>query len=142
MPTKKPPIYTKEGPKYYTSAYEHNKDFAVPGPYITTLSADDEDAFREWVDTNNVPYDPNATTVDYDMRGYWQDTIKPGGTWTQGDHFPDTWKTPYDTSFSDESQYATVDNPFHWQGDVLVDTRDGSVVFDSTYKPDKKPPAP
>src|SRR6476620_6560697 len=102
---KKPPIFTKEGPRYYTAAYEHNQDFATAGPYNTSLSSDDEDTFRTWVDAFNVPFDPEGGTTDYDMRAYWLDVIKPGGSWTQGDHFPDTYKTPYSTSFSDESQY-------------------------------------
>jgi hypothetical protein len=147
---KKPPIFTQEGPRYYTAALEHNKDFATPGPWYTTLSDEDEIVFRQWADyVNNIfggpLIKPDLWPNDYDDRGYWAAQVGHDAThppYTVGQHGPDQWKTPYDTSFSNESQYATGDNPFEWQGDVLVDTRDGSVVFDSTYKPPakKKPP--
>lgn len=121
--------FTHEGPDLYGKAYQRYRQFAVPSTtnYQTQLSASQEQAFRAWVQQNRVPFDPDAGIVDYDMRGFWLQTGGQG--WKPGSHFPDTWKTPYDTSFSNESIYATPDNPFKWQGDTLVDTRSGAPSF-------------
>ena len=129
------PLFTREGPKFYAAAYAHNKNFGTGAPYWTTLDDADESAFRLWVAVSDVPFDPNAEIVDYDMRGYWLDIIKPGGEWKKGDHFPDTYKTPYDTSFSGESRYAVPGTPFVWVGDQLKDTRDEQIIFWADYVP-------
>jgi hypothetical protein len=126
------PLFTGEGPRFYKAAYKHNKPFAVDPrdprwPYQTPLTKALELAFEDWANNNPVHFDPSAHIVDYDMRGFWK-AKRPKG-WHEGDHFPDTWKTPYDTTFSHESKYATKDNPFYWRGDKLVDIRTGQVVF-------------
>ena len=123
------PIFTAEGPQFYQAAFRHNRAFAKPssGGYQTRLTPAQERQFRLWVRAHRVPFDPNARTVDYDMRGYWKAT--GGRGWSPGQHFPDLYKTPYDTSFSAESLYATRLNPFRWRGNTLVDTRTGSPVF-------------
>lgn len=134
------PMFTDEGPQYYDAAYAHNQQFALPGPYQTQLSPEQEGSFRAWVTQYGVPFDPAAPVSDYDMRGYW---LESGGAPFQGGDFPDTYKTPYDTTFSSESKYATPDNPFHWQGDnQLIDRRDGSLIFSrSANRSTAAPPA-
>ncbi len=141
-----PPIFTDEGPEFYDDAYTHNSPFATAGPYLTVLSSGDETAFRAWVTANSVPVDPDEDPSDYDMRGFYEASVIENTIpdWTGGDsHFPDTYKTPYDTTFSKQSQYATEDCPFDWVpnpwsahpgGDgpddwILVDARDGQIVF-------------
>lgn len=124
-----PAIFTNEGPAFYDAALVHNQPFAThQAPWQTSLSGEDETAFKAWVKAKSVPFDVEATRVDYDMRGFWLAVIKPGGKW-EGGHFPDTWKTPYDTSFSNQSRYAKGGTPFKWYGEVLVDFRSGQVVF-------------
>lgn len=122
----KPPLFRAEGPQFYAAAYRHNAPFAKPGPYLTTLKPGAETQFHHWLSRWNVPFDPSAKVSDYDMRGYFLATHgaphKPG-------HFVDTFKTPYDTTFSRESRYATHDNPFVWIGSQLVDRRSGRVVY-------------
>jgi hypothetical protein len=121
------PLFTSEGPEFYAAAYAHNRPWAKASGtnYQTVLSPEDEQEFIAWVKSGKHPFfDCEAKTVDYDMRGYW----RSGGRRTEP-HWPDTYKTPYDTSFSAESRYAIPGTPFKWQGDILVDTRDGSVVF-------------
>lgn len=59
------------------------------------------------------------------MRGYWkaQQSGDPNAVRNSKNlHFPDTWKTPYDATFSNQSQYAQPSAP-HWEGDVLVLTQ-------------------
>lgn len=133
-----PALFPAEGPSFYGAAYAHNRPFAVAppknggkGPYQTKLTAGQEKDFRKWVADNNVPFDPNAKIVDYDMRGYWLNVIVTGkGKWAGGGtHFPDTYKTPYDTTFSGQSKYATKDNPFEWKGNNLVNSRSGQLIF-------------
>jgi len=126
------PTFTTEGPELYQQAYAGNKQFAKPGPYHTPLSPEEEKQFRSWLKSskNTGGFDPDAPISDYDMRGYWKDVVSKGkGAAKAGEHFPDTYKTPYDTTFSAESKYATPDNPYVWQGDTLVDKRSGAPRF-------------
>ena len=109
--------------------------YAKPGPYMTVLPPDQEQQFMQWVIQNKVPFDPNAATSDYDMRGFFQalqagdprahSAIDPND---QQLHFTDYWKTPTHATFSRESKYATEDAP-HWEGDKLID-KDGRVIYD------------
>jgi hypothetical protein len=121
------PLFRHEGPGLYASAFQHNARFAKPGPYQTRLPHGEEQAFRDWVRHRGVPFDPNAHVTDYDMRGFWKQT--GGRGWHPGSHFPDTFKTPYDTTFSRESRYASSDNPYVWRGDKLVNRRTGQIIF-------------
>jgi hypothetical protein len=128
------PLFNGEGPRYYRAAYKHNRPFALDPtdpswPYQTGMTDALNRAFEKWVNTNQIPFDMRAKIVDYDMRGFW--LKKRPKSWHAGDHFPDTWKTPYDTTFSRESKYATNDNPFYWRGDKLIDERTGQVIFAS-----------
>src|ERR1035438_684822 len=45
-------------------------------------------------------------------------------------HFPDTYKTPFHKTFSNESKYAPKDAP-HWEEDKLVD-KHGKVIADES----------
>jgi len=105
---------------------------ALPGPYVTQLPPPKEAAFEQWVKTNKIPFDLSAptSTQDYDMRGFWQSMTNGDPLAKRGAnlHFPDTYKTPYHRSFSNESQYALPIAP-HWQGNKLID-KNGQVVFD------------
>lgn len=126
FPTAKP-IFAREGA--YQQAYARNKAFAKPngiGGYQTPLAPGQEQQFRQWVAANKIPFDPNASTVDYDMRGFW---LEGGGKGRASNgHFPDTYKTPYDTTFSNQSKYAAKNTPFVWRGNSLIDTRTGQVI--------------
>ena len=114
------PLFTEEG--NYAAAYRHNAAFAKTGPWTTPLTPQQRAAFSAWVKKYNVPVTP-----DYDMQGYF---LSSGGApHTAGAHFPDTFKTPYDTTFSGESKYAKPGTPFVWRGNRLVDARSGQVIF-------------
>lgn len=107
---------------------------ALPGPYTTQLPAEDETKFQSWVKENKVPWQDHPQS-DYDMRGYWQaqQSGDPEAKQAENKHFPDTYKTPYHKSFSNESKYATDAAP-KWKGNKLVD-KNGSVVFDEDATP-------
>jgi len=116
--------------------YARNAKWAKPMPgYQTTLDPAREMQFREWVAKNGVPFDPNEANADYDMRGYWQDMLagRAGGTQVNANdglpHYPDTYKTPYHQSFSNESRYALPNAP-HWANDHQLVDSNGVVVFD------------
>lgn len=113
----------------YAQATQRNKQFAKPGSELTTLSPHQEVAFRAWVAQNRVPFNPNEATPDYDMRGYWQ--ANPNASHAQGQHFPDTYKTIRDSTFSDQSKYAKPGTPLQWQGNNLVDKRTNQLVYGS-----------
>ena len=101
--------------------------------YVTKLSPLEETTFQTWVTANKIPFDPSPH-ADYDMRGYWKaNQGKLNGTQMKADglHFPDTWKTPYHKTFSNESIYATPDAP-HWVNDVLYD-KTGKVIADERH---------
>lgn len=122
-------------------AYALNKQWAKPGPYLTALPVDQEVKFRQWVKENNVNWHPDE--MGYDMRGFWKG-LMAGDPHAHtgidaGDgklHYSDWWKTPYDPTFSNESQHAMPHAP-HWVGESLV-TSDGRIVV----APPKRPEGP
>jgi hypothetical protein len=104
--------------------------------YQTNLSLDDEQRFQAWVKAKNVPW-RDEPAADYDMRGFWKALTSgdPRARQAQSQfdgrmHFPDTWKTPYHKTLSNESMYAAPGAP-HWVGDRLVD-KNGRIVADET----------
>jgi hypothetical protein len=121
--------------------YERNKAWAKIGPYETALNSNQEKQFLQWVGQNKIPFDPNEEMQDYDMRGYYKALTDnkvaprdPAGNM----HFPDTFKTPYHETFSNESRYANYDAP-RWMGDDasgfrLID-KEGNILFDESVPP-------
>ena len=122
------------------SYYARNQAYAVSQPsYQTNLGKDNEESFRHWVSVNKQrlqDYNPDNPKGDYDMRGWW---LANNGTPAPQGHFPDTYKTPYHQSFSNESKYAKQDAP-RWKDNGktwdLVD-KTGKVVFSEPKKPDQ-----
>jgi GNAT superfamily N-acetyltransferase len=115
-----------------------NFQYARPGSYRTELGIE-EPVFRQWVEKNKVPFDPNEERPDYDMRGYYKAMVtgSPEYRSTEIDpydhrpHYPDTFKTPSHESFSADSKYATSDAPKWNEDDQLID-RTGAIAYDST----------
>lgn len=101
----------------------------TPYPYQTVLEPSQEANFQSWVKQNKVPWQ-DTPTADYDMRGYYKamQSGDPLARQASNMHYPDTYKTPYHKTFSNESKYATQDAP-SWQGNRLVDNR-GNIVAD------------
>lgn len=97
------------------------------------LSNTDEQKFQQWVSENKIPWQ-DEPKADYDMRGFWKAMVSgdPNATRAANLHFPDTYKTPYHKTFSNESKYATQDAP-HWEGNKLI-SKDGKVIADETPK--------
>lgn len=120
--------------------YAYNKAYAKPGNYFTSLPPDQEAAFRQWVTDNKVNFDPNAKITDYDMRGFWK--AEKGNTqinkYDHKIHYPDTYKTPYDRTFSNQSQYALPNAP-SWKGDRYLIDSNGKVVFDQSKDSEDSP---
>lgn len=120
-----------------SDAFRRNQRWAKPAQsYQTPLSPQEEQAFRGWAAGNKVPFNADDPNSDYDMRGYWKDVAAGGTDARQRNdndgrmHFPDTYKTPFHSSFSNESKYALPTAP-RWANDhQLVDQQTGKVVFD------------
>lgn len=101
----------------------------------TPLPSDQEGLFRAWLQKNKVPFQPDAPVTDYDMRGFWsaltagdplaKSAVDPNDNRL---HYPDYWKTPLHTTFSNESKFATPQAP-RWVGDTLV-SANGQILFD------------
>lgn len=108
----------------------------APPNYNTPLPQAEEFAFRQWLQDNKVPFDPNAAATDYDMRGFYQ-ALQQGHPLAQTAinpndnrlHFPDYWKTPLHQSFSNESQYAPPGAP-QWINGSQLASPSGRFVFD------------
>lgn len=108
----------------------------LPGDYNTQLPMMDELQFRQWLQQNRVPFNPEAGTTDYDMRGFYRaaQQQQPGIS-TQINpndnqlHYPDRFKTPLHQSFSNESQWAGRDAP-QWINDSQQALPNGRIVFD------------
>lgn len=112
----------------------------LPTDYNTQLPQMDEFQFRRWLQQNNVPFNPDAGTTDYDMRGFYQ-AARQGqpGISTQVNpndnllHYPDRFKTPQHQSFSNESQWAAQNAP-QWINDSQQATPNGRIVFDERQR--------
>jgi hypothetical protein len=108
----------------------------LPQDYNTKLPQMDEFQFRQWLQQNNVPFDPNAKTTDYDMRGFYQaaQQQQPGISTAINPndhllHYTDRFKTPLHQSFSSESQWAGPNAP-QWVNDSQLAAPNGRIVFD------------
>lgn len=117
-----------------------NQQYAAsPGQtnYDTKLPQMDEFQFRQWAADNKVPFNPDASNQDYDMRGYWQGLMQqnPKARPTEVNvndmrpHYTDFWKTPYHESFSNGSKYAAPNAP-QWVNGSQLAAPNGRVVFD------------
>jgi hypothetical protein len=111
--------------------------------FNTQLNPLDEMAYRQWVQQNQVPTNPDATAPqDYDMRGFYQG-LQQGNPKAQSAinpndsqmHFPDFWKTPLHQTFSNESQWAPANAPAWNEQDQLV-SQGGRIVVDERAKQD------
>ena len=127
--------------------YQRNQAFMLPGDHVynTPLSPQEEKEFRAYIADRSDPRDegrefnPDAKITDYDMRGWWK-AMKAGDPRAalradENDprmllHRSDYWKTPYDMTFSSESQWAHPKKAPHWNDlDQLV-TPDGKILYD------------
>jgi hypothetical protein len=127
----------------YQANFARNKAYLKPGDhnYNTQLQPSTELAFRHWLQTNKVPFDPNASVTDYDMRGFYSALIQGDPRATESVnpndhkvHRSDYWKTPYHESFSNESQWADPKTAPKWTPDDKLVLPDGTVVFDERAK--------
>lgn len=67
---------------------------------------------------NNIPF---SQSLDYDYYSYFRN-----GDYRnyRGGHFPDTYKMPNHTTFSNESIYSVPENPGgHWQGEKFIPSK-------------------
>lgn len=118
--------------------YARNKEWAKPGPYWTKLPPPAEAKFRAWVKQNNVDFNPDDAQPDYDMRGFWK-ALQEGNprarsAMDQGQlHYDDYWKTPYDATFSAQSQWGIAGKTPDWKGGKLT-LPSGHVIFDDNIK--------
>lgn len=119
--------------------FEKNKPYVKAGDnvYNTALSPEEEVRFRQWVAANNVPFDVSAKVSDYDMRGFWK-ALQTGDSRAatavnpndKQIHYPDFWKTPYDASFSAESQWANPVTAPRWNDKDQLVLPNGKVIYD------------
>lgn len=119
-----------------TENYSRNQQWARMGPYFTELAPHEEQQFQQWARAKGIPSDDPT----YDNRGFWKGLmtgdprartgINPSD---QTIHGPDTWKTPYHDSFSNESIYAMPDAP-RWKGTdetgYSLQDKLGRIIFD------------
>ena len=112
--------------------------FKFPLNYRTTLKPLEEFDFQSWVRGNQIPYvdEPRA---DYDMRGFYQALRAKDPRATQSYdfidnafHYPDTWKTPFHETFSNESMYGKPTDP-SWRGNKLYNAL-GIKIFEPKKK--------
>jgi len=76
--------------------------------YNTELDADEEQAFKEWLEKNSERHgrDLSKDLTDYDLRGLFKEL--QGGELPEG-HGPDTHKKPNHPTFSTDSKYHGTD---------------------------------
>lgn len=136
------PRYDPFAPPIFPAHQPHQPNPMLAGrqpgaSYNTRLSPMDEFAYRQWVQQNNVPTNPNSMMPqDYDMRGFYQglqqgnpkarSAIDPNDSRL---HYPDFWKTPLHQTFSNESQWAPPTAP-QWTPNDQLAAPNGRVLFD------------
>lgn len=109
--------------------------------YQTPLSEENEIRFNNWLALNKNrlgEFDPKNTKEDYDMRGWW---LENNGANAPDGHFPDTHKTPYHETFSNESKYSTETAPKWVQSGsawMLID-REGNILKKEEGQPEEQP---
>jgi hypothetical protein len=98
--------------------YARNQQWAKAGPYVTQLTPGEESEFQQWLRQSGLNQREQLPESGYDIRGFWKGM-------KQGDpralaainpnvnevHYPDVWKTPYGSLFSNESIYAQPNAP-------------------------------
>jgi hypothetical protein len=128
--------------KYREDLLARNMAYANPAwtQQVTRLDPVQEQAFLQWIQQNQVPFNPQDKYPDYDMRGFYTGLMNKDpnavagiNEATQSLHYPDYWKTPYHESFSAESQWAKEGAPT-WRENQLVSPK-GEVIFED--KPEK-----
>lgn len=136
------PYYGSEGGEYTPQQiYARNQAWVKPGAsnYQTQLQPQEEQKFRTWVADNKVPFDPTQAQPDYDMRGFWK-ALQSGDPRAKGAvdpndgqmHYPDTWKTPYDLTFSKQSQYANPATAPDWNDKNELVAPGGQVIWNDS----------
>jgi hypothetical protein len=129
--------------------YARNRQWAKPGNYWTKLNPQQEQQFRGWLKANpSVLFDPDEDKPDYDMRGFWlglqngdphairaidKNDINPA-TGQPNMHEDDWWKTPYDASFSADSQWGIPGKTPTWVNDRFLQMPNGRVMWDDQSK--------
>lgn len=83
--------------------------------FETPLSSEQEKGFQTWKAQNA----PNDTGADYDFRGAYLAGLKPS---EENGHWPDTYKKPNHSTFSNESQYAqdAIGKAGRWEGETYI----------------------
>lgn len=126
------PIFKGEG--HPQGAYKHNSRWAKPGPYQTSLGAKKEQRFQNW-SQRYENHQGIKVNKEYDYRGWWKNAslAERHKAIHRGGHFTDEYKTPYDTSFSNESKYAKKGTPFVWRTNakgkgILVNRKNGRLI--------------
>lgn len=90
----------------------------------TQLPAEQEAQFRHWAAVNRIT-DVDHPNSFYDYRGYWRDVASRGVDQTRmysdGIHFPDTYKQHGHPTFSVESKYSKgPGDGGRWQGEQFI----------------------
>lgn len=130
-----PPSPPTQQPAQYTSGRLTGLPKPQEQTYQTQLTPAERNEFTQWVVDNHIPFNAADPHPDYDMPGFWKAMKSGDPTAVQASetgHFPDTWKTPYHESFSNESKYAGKDAPRWNDQNQLVDLQ-GKILFSDRY---------
>lgn len=127
------PLFKGEG--HPQGAYTHNQKWAVQGPYQTALGAQKEQRFQDWAKRFEGQQGIKVNK-EYDYRGWWLNSSpqERHEAIAKGGHFTDKWKTPYDTSFSNQSIYSKPGNPLVWRVNkngvgILINKNNGRLIL-------------
>ena len=90
----------------------------------TPLNQQQEAGFRNWAKRNKIA-DVDHPQSKYDYRGYYKDVASKGKDQTKeysdGPHFPDTYKQHGHPTFSEESKYSKgPGDGGTWKGEKFV----------------------
>lgn len=95
-----------------------------PRREVTDLTPEEYQQFLAWVATSDIK-DYGDPRSFYDYAGYWKDVASKGvdqrKAYTDGLHFPDTYKQHGHPTFSVESKYSAGPNDGgRWDGETYI----------------------
>ncbi len=120
----------------------------LPSPYRTKLGMSEDIQYQAWRAANDVPDENTGFSSEYDMPGFYQEQNQDGivqrllgamgsGSATEmksdGLHYPDTYKTPFHPTTSNESKYKLPGMNREWMpnksgGWDLIDLDTGAII--------------
>lgn len=124
---------------YYTDLSYNN--------YLRTVASNEGTQEELKVDNAEEAYQRMANDPSYNYRDYFDNTPSDQLVYDARDHWPDTYKTAYHPTFSEESKYSGFENDLNplgltggtWNGNTFIPSQDQMLSPDAFFYMQQKP---